>query len=105
VQRPPTWGFRGALAGFGDKWSYWATLTHGIPGFFTPNPLAHAADSFPLGADRAGYYSTAPLESTLNELVNFDLINQGQVRLTVGAAHVRTSQMTYFDSRRCKIDL
>jgi NTE family protein len=105
VQRPPTWDLRGAFAGFGDKWSYWATLTHGIPGFFTPNPLAHAGDSFPLGANHAGYYSTAPLESTLRELVNFDLINQGRPRLTVGAAHVRTSQMQYFDGRRCKIDV
>jgi NTE family protein len=102
VQRPTVWDFRG---GFVNKWSYWATLTHGIPGFFTPNPFAHAGDSFPLGADRAGYYSTAPLERTVSELVNFDLINQGRVRLTVGAAHVRTSQMQYFDSRHCKIDL
>ena len=96
---------RGVLPGFGDKWSYWTTLTHGIPGFFTPNPLAHAGDFYPLGADRAGYYSTAPLEATLAELVDFNLINQGNPRLTVGAAHVRTSQMTYFDSRRCKLDV
>jgi NTE family protein len=76
----------------------------GIPGFFTPNPLAHAGNVYPLGADHAGYYSTAPLERTLAELVDFDLINRGSPRLTVGAAHVRTSQMTYFDSRRCKLD-
>lgn len=105
VQRLPTWNFPGVLAGFDDKWSYWATLAHGIPGFFKPNPLAHAGDSFPLGADHAGYYSTTPLERTLGELVNFDLINQRRVRLTVGAAHVRTGQMQYFDSRRCRIDL
>ncbi|MGE5141153.1 MAG: DUF3734 domain-containing protein [Rudaea sp.] len=105
VQRSPTWSFRDALAGFGDKLAYWATLTHGIPGFFTPNLLAHAGDRFPLGADHAGYYSTAPLERTLSELVNLEFINQGRLRLTIGAAHVRTSQMQYFDSRHCKIDL
>jgi NTE family protein len=33
------------------------------------------------------------------ELVNFDLINRGSPRLTVSAAHVRTSQMRYFDTR------
>ena len=104
VQRPQ-WGFRGVLPGFGDKWSYWTTLTHGIPGFFTPNPLAHSSDFYPLGADHAGYYSTAPLEATLSELVDFNLINRGKPRLTVGAAHVRTSQMTYFDSRRCELDV
>jgi len=105
VQRAHQWDLRGVLPGFADKWSYWTTLTHGIPGFFMPNPLAHAGDSYPLGADHAGYYSTAPLEATLSELVDFKLINRGSPRLTVGAAHVRTSQMTYFDSRRCELDV
>src|SRR5690348_5355434 len=53
----------------------------------------------PLGADRAGYYSTAPLERTLLDLVDFSVLNRGRPRLTVGAAHVRTSRTRYFDSR------
>jgi NTE family protein len=57
----------------------------------------------PLGADRAGFYSTAPLEKTLREIVDFPLINRCNPRLTVGAAHVRTSQMRYFDSRDMEI--
>jgi NTE family protein len=105
VQRTHGWDLRGVLPGFADKLSYWTTLARGIPGFFTPNPLAHAGDSYPLGADRAGYYSTAPLEATLAELIDFDLINKGNPRLTIGAAHVRTSRMTYFDSRQCKLDV
>ena len=105
VRRAPLLDFRGVLAGFSDKLSYWTTLTRGIPDFFTPNPLALAGDFYPLGADHAGYYSTAPLEATLAELVDFNLINKGNPRLTVGAAHVSTSQMTYFDSRRCKLDV
>jgi len=52
-----------------------------------------------MGTDHAGYYSTMPLEKTLLELVDFSLVNRCQPRLTVGAAHVRTSQMKYFDSR------
>ena len=91
--------FATSCRGFNEKLSYWSTLTNGIPGFFEPNPLAHAGDSYPLGADHAGYYSTAPLEKTLTELVDFDLVNHCKPRLTVGAAHVRTSQMRYFDSR------
>jgi NTE family protein len=105
VQRAPHWSFRDVFPGLGERWSYWTTLTQGIPGFFKPNALAHAGDSFPLGADRAGYYSTAPLERTLAELVDFDLINRGRPRLTVGAAHVRTSQMRYFDTRDGKLDV
>jgi len=90
VRRDHEWGLPGVLPGFADKWSYWTTLTQGIPGFFTPNPLAHAGDFYPLGADHAGYYSTTPLEATLAELVDFSLINKGSPRLTVRAAHVRT---------------
>ena len=37
--------------------------------------------------------------------MNFDLINQGRQRLTVGVAHVRTSQMRYFDSRDGRLDV
>ena len=74
-------------------------MTNGIPGFFKPNPLALAGDAIRSAPINAGYYSTAPLEATLTELVDFDLINQCTPRLTVGAAHVRTSKMRYFDSR------
>ena len=79
--------------------SYWQTVCSGIQGFFEPNPLAFMGAHIPLGADRAGYYSTAPLRQTLTELVDFAAINHGRPRLTVGAAHVRTSRMRYFDSR------
>jgi NTE family protein len=79
--------------------SYWSTLCGGIPGFFVPNFMAFWGSHVPLGADNAGYYSTMPLESTLLDLVDFTLVNRCKPRLTVGAAHVRTSRMRYFDGR------
>lgn len=103
MEQNPVWSFRDVLPGFNEKLSYWATVTNGIPGFFRPNPLAHAGDSYVLGADKAGFYSTAPLEKTLTDLVDFDLVNQSSPRLTVGAAHVRSSEMRYFDSRDTKL--
>jgi NTE family protein len=103
MEQNPILRFHDVLPGFSERLAYWSAITQGIPGFFRPNPLAHAGDVFPLGAERAGYYSTAPLEATLSELVDFDLLNRGQPRLTVGAAHVRTSQMRYFDSRDCAL--
>ncbi|CCE04668.1 conserved hypothetical protein [Bradyrhizobium sp. STM 3843] len=105
MQRNPDWGFKTAFADFNDRLDHWTTMTHGVPGFFRPNALAHAGDSYPLGAERAGYYSTQPLRDTLRELVDFALINRGPTRLTVGAAHVRTSRMRYFDSRDGMIDV
>jgi NTE family protein len=89
----PSW------TGLPDTIAYWKTLLRGLPDFFEPNPGAFLGPRVPLGADNAGFYSTAPLEKTLLELVDFDLLNSGQPRLTVGAAHVRTSAMRYFDSR------
>jgi NTE family protein len=103
MEQNPIWKFHDAFAGFNEKLSYWSTVTGGIPGFFEPNPLAHAGDCYPLGADRAGYYSTAPLEQTLTNLVDFDRVNRSMPRLTVGAAPVRTGQMRYFDSRDCEL--
>ena len=89
--------------GLSDTTSYWSTLLGGIPGFFEPNPLAFLGAHYPLGRDKAGFYSTAPLEKTLAELVDFALVKRCTPRLTVGAAHVRTSQMRYFDSREMAI--
>lgn len=80
-------------------------VTTGVPSFFRPNPAAFVSAHAPLGADDAGYYSVAPLADTLSELIDFDRINTGPIRLTVGASNVRTSEMTYFDSRDRTIDL
>jgi NTE family protein len=105
VEHAPIWSFRDALPGFGMPFATWSTMSQGIPAFFLPNLLAFAGEGFPLGADKAGYYSTAPLERTLGELVDFGLINCGTPRLTVGAAHVRSSRMCYFDSRDCRLSV
>jgi len=91
--------------GFPDIISYWKTILRGIPDFFEPNPGAFLGTHVPLGADAAGFYSTAPLERTLLELVDFSLVNKCSPRLTVGVAHVRTSAMRYFDSRDGEIDV
>jgi len=99
MEQKPVWSFRDVFPGFNEKLSYWSTVTHGIAGFFRPNPLAHAGDAYVLGSERASYYTTLPLQQTLEELVDFDLVNRCRPRLTVGAAHVRSSQMRYFDSR------
>jgi NTE family protein len=103
MEQRPAWMFGNLFPGFDEKLSYWSTVTHGVTGFFKPNPLAHTGDAYVLGPEHAGYYLTSPLESTLKELVDFKLANRCTPRLTVGAAHVRTSQMRYFDSRDCAI--
>ncbi len=82
-----------------------SAVTSGVPAFFKPNPAAFMSVHSQLGAEEAGYYSVAPLAETLGELVDFDLINKGDTRLTVGASNVGTSVMVYFDSRDITLDL
>jgi len=102
-------GFAPSLAAtvplFGAQFANWLTVANGLSGFFTPNALAFASDSWPLGAENAGYYRVDPLKKTLSELVDFNLIRDGGCRLTVGAANVRTARMHYFDSRDQPLDV
>jgi NTE family protein len=104
MRRKEFWGLS-TWPGLSDTTAYWSTLLGGIPGFFEPNPLAFLGAHYPLGRDKAGFYSTAPLEKTLNELIDFALVKRCMPRLTVGAAHVRTSEMRYFDSRETAISV
>ncbi|HET6969691.1 MAG TPA: patatin-like phospholipase family protein [Phenylobacterium sp.] len=74
----------------------------GVPGFFTPR--IPPAVLYPPGMPQAvSVYDTAPLRATLMELVDFDLINAGATRLSVGAVNVRTGNFAYFDNSKQKI--
>lgn len=79
------------------------TIMGGIPNFFSPQPMAFFSPHVQLGADKAGYYSTEPLRRTLEDLVDFDLLNDGPMRTTVGAARVQTAEMVYFDTRTSRL--
>ena len=78
-------------------------MLFGVPGFFKPR--FPPAPFQPRGSLEAiSYYDTAPLRETLERLVDFDRINAGAVRLSVGAVNVRTGNFEYFDSSRQTID-
>jgi NTE family protein len=72
-------------------------LLGGAPGFFTPRlppPFL-----YPPGSTEAlSFYDVAPVKATLERLVDFDLINAGKMRFSVGAANVRSGNFVYFDS-------
>ncbi|MGO8920396.1 MAG: patatin-like phospholipase family protein [Stellaceae bacterium] len=76
-----------------------STVMQGVPGFFQTNPEAPWGVHFPVGLERAAFYTTEPLKQTLGELVDFAYLNARHTRLTVGAVSVRTGEMRYFDSR------
>lgn len=105
VEQGPIVSAFGAVPWVGPQLASMATMAGGLPAFFRPNPLAFLGQNWPLGAERAAYYSTDALRGTLAKLIDFDLINAGPCRLTVGAANVRTAEMRYFDSRDMALDL
>ncbi len=83
-------------------WSSMMTMIYGQPGFFAPN-LENAWLS-PRGARSAiAFYDSVPLRETLLRLVDFDILNNGDVRYAAGATSVATGNFTYFDSTRTTI--
>jgi NTE family protein len=77
-------------------------LLFGAPNFFVPR-LPPPAVWPPGAADKASYYDNTPLRATLERLVDFDRINSGEMRLSVGAVEVRSGNFSYFDSSTHKI--
>jgi NTE family protein len=72
-------------------------LVGGAPGFFQPR--VPPPFLYPNGAPEAlSYYDVAPLRATLQDLVEFDLINAGAMRFSVGAVNVRSGNFVYFDN-------
>jgi NTE family protein len=74
-----------------------SAMFFGIPGFFTPRlPPPQLAPEGTLAA--LSYYDTEPLRATLEELVDFDRINGGDIRLSLGAVNACTGESVYFDT-------
>ncbi len=92
----------GVMAGWINSIGAWHALWQGQAGFFVPRlppPFAHASGS----AGATSFYSTAPLKETLAEFVDFERINRGAIRFSVGATNVRSGNMVYFDNRKTTI--
>jgi NTE family protein len=79
-----------------------ASLVAGANGFFQPRfPPPWLAPRGSTGA--LSYYATDALKGTLERLIDFDLINDGPMRLSVGAVNVSTGNFVYFDTETDRI--
>jgi len=85
-----------------DQMSTASAFMFGVPGFFSPRmvPPFFSLDGS-IGA--LSFYDTTPLKATLEELVDFALINRNGVRLSLGAVDLRTGNSVYFDSKEMPI--
>lgn len=86
---------------FNELSAAWIALV-GVPGFFAPR--VPPAVLYPPGAPEAlSLYDSSALRATLERLIDFDRINAGHVRLSVGAVNVRSGNFVYFDNRNERI--
>jgi NTE family protein len=78
------------------------TLLLGAPNFFVPR--MPPPTMWPPGSpDKASYYDNSALRATLEQLVDFDRINAGEMRFSVGAVDIRSGNFTYFDTKTHRI--
>lgn len=73
------------------------TMLQGQPGFFSPR-MQNPWFSLPGAPSATSFYDNHPLRETLAELVDFSLINNGSMRLAVGAVNVLNGNFIYFDT-------
>lgn len=116
ICHPRDWfGNLGSLAlplfGHGEharRWaSMWAAgraLTEGQPGFFAPRVPLPVAGWHRTPPDSVSYYDTAGLKATLQRFADFDRINDGPIRVSVGAVNVRTGNLVYFDNAKMRLE-
>ncbi|MFC3581591.1 patatin-like phospholipase family protein [Sphingomonas hylomeconis] len=85
------------------EWSASYVMMTGVPGFFKPRALSpmFAAPGTP---EALSFYDSAPLRETLDALIDWDLLNSGAVRLSVGAVDVESGNFHYFDTTETRID-
>lgn len=87
-------------------WSSLSALLFGQPGFFKPRLLSPILD-LENSPDKISFYDTTELRSTLEQLIDFDLINHKKnnhaIRLSVGTVEVCDGDMIYFDTEKHKI--
>lgn len=78
--------------------------TFGIEGFFKPRMLPTIFGSYmSVAPEELSLYDTSPLRDTLLDLVDFERLNQGHTRLSVGAVNVRSGNFAYFDTAKIEI--
>jgi NTE family protein len=91
----------------GREWLHEASAmfvaAFGVPGFFKPN-LMPPAMAWPGSMQALSLYDSGQLGKTLDDLIDWDLLNDGPVRIGVGAVEIESGNFHYFDSRKERLD-
>lgn len=78
-------------------------LATGVPGLFSPRPISQLL-AFPVSSEVLSFYDTPPLMATLDELIDWDLLNDGPVTPWVGAVDVENGSFRYVDTADERLD-
>jgi len=93
----------GTARGWLNQFAANGVLMNGVPGFFAPR--VPPPPFLPKGTPGAiSWYDTSALKATLEQLVDFDRINTGEMRFSVGAVDVCSGNFTYFDNATVAIE-
>ena len=84
-------------------WSAGVVAALGVPGFFQPRMLSPLF-ALPGSPEALSFYDSAPLTDTLNELIDWKLLNDGPIRLAIGAVEIESGNFHYFDTTRERLD-
>lgn len=85
-----------------NQWRAMGIMLMGAPSFFKPRfppPIFTPAGN----PGNLSFYDISPLKTLLESLVDFDRINAGEIRFSVGATNVRTGNFAYFDNKTHKV--
>jgi NTE family protein len=95
---PARLGARGEAArNLFNQFSAGLALASGAKGFFSARPVPPWL--LPAGTlEATSFYNTGDLKPTLERLIDFDRLNSGATRLSIGAVNVRTGNFVCFDS-------
>ncbi|MDO9025305.1 patatin-like phospholipase family protein [Zwartia sp.] len=99
MMAPWTEVFKGAEHAMMGSMAAMAAIIKGQENFFKPRLMAPGGGS----PDTTSFYDTTPVLATLERFADFDRINSGETRVSLGATNVATGNFVYFDSHDIKL--
>jgi len=99
----PGFGLQDLSRKLASLWAAGRALTGGQPGFFAPRVPLPMAGFGKRNPDVVSYYDTAALRDTLLKFADFDRINDGDIRVSVGAVNVQSGNLVYFDNTKMRL--
>lgn len=97
----PPWGdmLKGIEHTMKGSMAAMSALIKGQDNFFSPRLLAPGGGA----PDTTSFYDTTPVLATLERFADFERINSGEMRVSLGATNVATGNFVYFDSENIKL--